>query len=106
MFRSRVHATEGSDTAPGQRQQLPRNSDWGGHHLAIGVENVDAAVDYLRSVPGVKILGEAQTITEGPIAGDRWVYFLTPWGLQMEIAEEHPIAGATAPDNEPEGTTR
>ncbi|WNG36970.1 VOC family protein [Archangium violaceum] len=72
-------------TAPGQRQQLPRNSDWGGHHLAIGVENVDAAVDYLRSVPGVKILGEAQTITEGPIAGDRWVYFLTPWGMQMEV---------------------
>lgn len=72
-------------TAPGQRRELPRNSDWGGHHLAIDVENVDAAVDYLRSVPGVKILGEPQTITEGPLAGDRWVYFLTPWGMQMEV---------------------
>jgi catechol 2,3-dioxygenase-like lactoylglutathione lyase family enzyme len=72
-------------TAPEQRRELPRNSDWGGHHLAIHVENVDAAVDYLRSVPGVKVLGEPQTITEGPIAGDRWVYFITPWGLQMEV---------------------
>jgi catechol 2,3-dioxygenase-like lactoylglutathione lyase family enzyme len=72
-------------TAPDQRRELPRNSDWGGHHLAIDVENVDAAVDYLRSVPGVKILDEPETITEGPIAGDRWVYFLTPWGMQMEV---------------------
>ncbi|MFL5355925.1 VOC family protein [Archangium sp.] len=72
-------------TAPGQRQELPRNSDWGGHHLAIHVDDVDAAVEYLRSVPGVKVLGEPQTITEGPIAGDRWVYFVTPWGMQMEV---------------------
>ena len=71
--------------APEQRQALPRNSDWGGHHLAIHVEDVDAAVEYLRSVPGVKVLGEPQTITDGPIAGDRWVYFLTPWGMQMEV---------------------
>jgi catechol 2,3-dioxygenase-like lactoylglutathione lyase family enzyme len=72
-------------TAPDQRQALPRNSDWGGHHLAIDVEDVDAAVEYLKSVPGVKVLGEPQTITEGPIAGDRWVYFVTPWGMQMEV---------------------
>jgi catechol 2,3-dioxygenase-like lactoylglutathione lyase family enzyme len=72
-------------SAPEQRRELPRNSDWGGHHLAIHVENVDAAVDYLRSVPGVKVLGEPQTITEGPIAGDRWVYFVTPWGMQLEV---------------------
>jgi catechol 2,3-dioxygenase-like lactoylglutathione lyase family enzyme len=72
-------------TAPEQRQQLPHNSDWGGHHLAIHVDDVDAAVEYLQSVPGVKVLGEAQTLTDGPIAGDRWVYFLTPWGMQMEV---------------------
>jgi catechol 2,3-dioxygenase-like lactoylglutathione lyase family enzyme len=72
-------------SAPEQRRQLPRNSDWGGHHLAIHVDDVDAAVAYLQSVPGVKVLGEAQTISEGPIAGDRWVYFLTPWGMQMEV---------------------
>jgi len=72
-------------TAPEQNHVLPRNSDWGGHHLAFYVDDVDAAVAYLKSVPGVRVLGEPETITEGPIAGDRWVYFLSPWGLQLEV---------------------
>lgn len=72
-------------TAPGQRRSLPRNSDWGGHHLAIYVTDVDAALAYLRTQPGVRVLGEPQTIPDGPIAGDRWVYFLTPWGMQLEL---------------------
>ena len=71
--------------APDQRRQLPRNSDWGGHHLAIYVTDVDAAVSYLRTRPGVRVLGEPETITDGPIAGDRWVYFLSPWGMQLEL---------------------
>ncbi|MGH3480458.1 MAG: VOC family protein [Gammaproteobacteria bacterium] len=74
-------------TAPDQRRSLPRNSDWGGHHLAIYVTDVDAAVAYLRTHPGVRILGEPQTIADGPIAGNRWVYFLTPWGMQMELID-------------------
>lgn len=73
-------------TAPGQRHDLPRNSDWGGHHLAVAVADVDAAVGYLRAQPGVEVLGEPETITDGgPIHGDRWVYFRTPWGLQLEL---------------------
>jgi catechol 2,3-dioxygenase-like lactoylglutathione lyase family enzyme len=71
--------------APQQRHTLPANSDWGGHHLAIYVDDVDAAVDYLRAQPGVRVLGEPQLIEDGPIAGDRWVYFLSPWGLQLEV---------------------
>jgi catechol 2,3-dioxygenase-like lactoylglutathione lyase family enzyme len=78
--------------APGQRQSLPCNSDWGGHHLAIYVTDVDVAVTYLRTQPGVRILGEPQTIVDGPIAGNRWVYFVTPWGMQMELI--HLPAGA------------
>lgn len=79
-------------TASDQRQSIPRNSDWGGHHLAIYVTDVDAAVAYLRTQPGVRVLGEPETITEGPIAGDRWVYFRTPWGMQLELI--HLPAGA------------
>jgi len=74
-------------TAPDQRRSLPRNSDWGGHHLAIHVIDVDAAVAYLRTRPGVQVLGEPQTVDDGPIAGDRWVYFRTPWGMQMELIQ-------------------
>ncbi|HET6503959.1 MAG TPA: VOC family protein [Amycolatopsis sp.] len=71
--------------APGQHRVLPRNSDWGGHHLAIYVDDVDTAVEYLRAFPGVTVLGEPETIVDGPIAGDRWVYFTTPWGMQLEL---------------------
>ena len=78
-------------TAPDQRRELPRNSDWGGHHLAVAVADVDTAVAYLRAQPGVEVLGEPQTITDGgPIHGDRWVYFRTPWGLQLEVLRMPP----------------
>ncbi|WP_410650383.1 VOC family protein [Amycolatopsis sp. cmx-4-54] len=70
---------------PGQNRALPRNSDHGGHHLAFYVDDVDAAADYLRRQQGVRMLGEPETIEQGPIAGSRWVYFLTPWGMQLEI---------------------
>ncbi|MEU9129458.1 VOC family protein [Kitasatospora sp. NPDC048540] len=77
--------------SPDQRRVLPRNSDWGGHHLAIAVEDVDAAAAHLRAQPGVEVLGEPQTVADGgPIHGDRWVYFRTPWGLQLEILRMPP----------------
>lgn len=71
--------------AAGQSTRLPRNSDWGGHHLAIYVDDIGAAVSYLRQQDGVTVLGEPQIVEDGPIAGDKWVYFLTPWGMQMEL---------------------
>src|SRR5262245_55520857 len=74
----------------GQRRVMPRNSDWGGHHLAIYVEDVDEATRYLREQPGVRVLGEPETIVDGPIAGDRWVYFVTPWGMHMELINMPP----------------
>jgi catechol 2,3-dioxygenase-like lactoylglutathione lyase family enzyme len=76
--------------APDQNRQIPRNSDYGGHHLAFYVEDVDAATAYLRAQPGVTILGEPQDIDDGPIAGDRWVYFRAPWGMQMEVLNMPP----------------
>ncbi|MGA5017436.1 VOC family protein [Streptomyces griseoincarnatus] len=67
------------------RSRPPRNSDIGGHHLAFYVDDVDAAAAYLREQRGVVLMGEPETITQGPIAGDRWLYFSTPIGIQMEI---------------------
>jgi catechol 2,3-dioxygenase-like lactoylglutathione lyase family enzyme len=69
--------------APGQNPVPPRNSDVGGHHLAFYVEDLDAAVGHLRA-HGVTVLGEP-TRSSGPSAGQRWVYFLTPWGMQLEL---------------------
>lgn len=69
--------------APDQQTRLPRNSDAGGHHVALYVEDLDAAVDFLRT-KGVTILGEP-TASKGPSEGQRWVYFLAPWGMQFEL---------------------
>jgi glyoxylase I family protein len=70
-------------TAPDQRRGIPRNSDIGGHHVALYVEDLDLAVEHLRSA-GVTVLGEP-TASKGPHEGQRWVYFLAPWGMQFEL---------------------
>jgi catechol 2,3-dioxygenase-like lactoylglutathione lyase family enzyme len=70
-------------TAPDQRSTPPRNSDIGGHHIALYVDDLDAAVAHLRAA-GVTVLGEP-TASRGPNEGQRWVYFLAPWGMQFEL---------------------
>jgi catechol 2,3-dioxygenase-like lactoylglutathione lyase family enzyme len=61
----------------------PKNSDIGGHHLAFYVDDFDVALVYLRS-KNVRILGEP-TYSKNESEGQRWVYFLTPWGMQLEL---------------------
>jgi catechol 2,3-dioxygenase-like lactoylglutathione lyase family enzyme len=69
--------------APHQSSIAPRNSDVGGHHFALYVTDIDAAVDYLRGA-GVAVSGEP-TASTGPHLGQRWVYFTAPWGAQFEL---------------------
>lgn len=69
--------------APDQRPQPPRNSDIGGHHIALYVEDLDAAVADLHR-RGLRVLGEP-TASKGAHEGQRWVYFLAPWGMQCEL---------------------
>ena len=61
----------------------PRNSDVGGHHVALYVDDLDAAIAHLESL-GVATMGEP-TVSRGPSEGQRWVYFRAPWGLQFEL---------------------
>ena len=70
--------------APGQVVRQPRNSDVGGHHLGFYVDDIGAAIEHLKA-HGVRILGEPTVRTSGPSAGQTWVYFLTPWGMQLEL---------------------
>lgn len=70
--------------SPDQNPEQPKNSDIGGHHLAFYVDDFDTALEYLRD-NGVRILGEPTVRTEGPSAGQTWVYFLAPWGMQLEL---------------------
>ena len=71
-------------SAPEQNQSQPKNSDIGGHHIAFYVADINAAVAYLKSKQ-VQVLGAPTTMTSGPSRGETWVYFLTPWGMQLEL---------------------
>ena len=61
----------------GAGEDPPRNSDVGGHHLAFYVEDIGAAVAYLRS-HGITVQGDPVTMESGPTKGPNWVYFLRP----------------------------
>lgn len=68
---------------PEEQSPQPKNSDIGGHHLAFYVDDIDEAVSYLRS-SGVTVLGNIVASANASL-GQRWVYFLTPWGMQLEL---------------------
>jgi catechol 2,3-dioxygenase-like lactoylglutathione lyase family enzyme len=83
----------------GQRD-VPRNSDLGGHHVAFYVDDMDAAAAYLKS-RGVRLL-RGPVASRNASAGQRWLYFLAPWGMQFELVS-YPGGKAyekDAPDNE------
>lgn len=82
---------------PDPQQQQPKNSDIGGHHLAFYVDDIDEAVGFLKKKK-VRILGEIVT-SQNASFGQRWVYFLTPWGMQCELVSfpEGKAYEATAP---------
>jgi catechol 2,3-dioxygenase-like lactoylglutathione lyase family enzyme len=71
-------------TSPDQAKTPPKNSDLGGHHIALYVDDIDKAAAYLKE-KNVKTMQGPIPITEGPAAGQSILYFLTPWGLQMEL---------------------
>lgn len=69
---------------PDRNLSPPRNCDVGGHHLAFYVDDFDTAFAYLAA-HGVRFLGEPTVRSSGPSAGQTWIYFLTPWGMQLEL---------------------
>lgn len=68
---------------PAPQAPQPKNSDVGGHHLAFYVDDLDAAVTYLRGLD-IEVLGEP-TASGAASAGQRFIYFLSPWGMQLEL---------------------
>jgi catechol 2,3-dioxygenase-like lactoylglutathione lyase family enzyme len=66
------------------RGRHPANHHHGGHHIALYVDDIHAAVAHLLA-HGVEMSGPPEHIDDGPAAGSDWVYFRAPWGLQMEL---------------------
>lgn len=69
--------------SPDQVYERPKNSDVGGHHIALYVDDLDDAVSYLRG-HDIEVMGEP-TASAGASRGQRWVYFTSPWGMQFEL---------------------
>ena len=69
-------------SADGQAPQ-PRNSDIGGHHIALYVDDMQAAITHLQAHE-VEIMG-VPVASAGPAHGQQWLYFRAPWGMQFEL---------------------
>jgi catechol 2,3-dioxygenase-like lactoylglutathione lyase family enzyme len=68
-------------------------ADLTGHsvaHVGLRVSDIDTAVESLRAVEDVEVLSGPMTVESGVAAGLRWIFFLTPWGLPMELVEFPP----------------
>lgn len=67
------------------------NSTCGGGHFALLVDDIEAAVERLGKVAGLRLLGDISVLPAGhPLAGRRWIYFQTPFGLQLELVSRVP----------------
>lgn len=66
------------------------NARAGATHLAFFVDDLEAALAYLRRQPGVVVQGVPSYITRGPSAGLSFIYFRAPWGLQLELVSYPP----------------
>lgn len=84
--------------APDTAAVTARNCDPGGHHLGFAVQDIDHAVGVLNAEPGVRVLGSVSVLPDDhPLAGRRWVYFLTPWQQQMELVDDTLLVGHDRP---------
>ena len=73
--------------APAHRQcTSPRPCDVGSVHLALLVEDLNAALDRI-AVSGWKTAGQPQILTKGPNAGKRVVYVRDPDGTTIELMQ-------------------
>ena len=72
-------------TGPVAPKPPPRVSDNGAVHIAIRVDDVARAADYLRAQQGVEIVGEIGPPSTGPDKGATWVYARTPFGVHLEL---------------------
>jgi len=64
----------------------PRNCDYGGHHIAFKVDNLEAAKTYLAE-RGCQVMAGPIVLDEGPCAHTKVNYVLDPFGNQLELVE-------------------
>ena len=74
------------DQPADRNEQPPRNCDFGGHHIAFKVHDLEAAKSYLEN-HGCKVMDGPIVLDRGPCATTRVNYVLDPFGNQLELVE-------------------
>lgn len=72
---------------PAGPEDRPEAEAAGTAHVAISVPDVAAALDTLRGVAGVQIVGEPVTFEEGPTPGLTNAFVRAPWGCLIELMQ-------------------
>ncbi|MDL2248103.1 VOC family protein [Tyzzerella sp. OttesenSCG-928-J15] len=57
-------------------------------HIAFRVKDIDKTMKRLISLGVNFVSNEYETITDGPLAGWKWIYFKDPDGTNMELIED------------------
>lgn len=76
---------------PSGAARPPHNSDLGGHHIALRVDDVEAAAEHLRS-KGCRMMRGPIVVPGGPLLGSRSWYFADPWDNYFELMEYEQMA--------------
>jgi catechol 2,3-dioxygenase-like lactoylglutathione lyase family enzyme len=61
---------------------MPKRDESGATSVGFYVDDLPLAIAQVKAAGGT-ILGETKSVTEGPIAGQSWVYTKTPWGFYV-----------------------
>lgn len=69
-------------TTQTKKKGIPGNR--GAEHFGFTVPDIEEAVTWLKENK-ITVQGEPVKMSEGPNAGETWVYFLSPWGMQLEL---------------------
>lgn len=65
----------------------PSITDLGTLHICFRVDGIHEVVDRINELPRTKALGDIIEIPNGPIQGNKWIYFQSPWGSLFELQE-------------------
>lgn len=69
------------------RRTPPSITDLGTLHLCFRVDGINEVVDRINELPGTEALGDIIETPDGPIQGNKWIYFRSPWGILFELQE-------------------
>ena len=68
-------------------QEPPSILDLGTLHLCFRVTDIARVAERIDSLPETTVLGDIVFTPDGPIQGNKWVYFRSPWGTLFELQE-------------------